>query len=331
MSFRGWWLLLLLALPAGRAFAAAALLVEEPFGTFGSYNPTGHAAVYLSQVCAETPVKLRRCTPDELGVVISRYHRVGGYDWVAIPVIPYLYAVDNMAQVPGWADLRTEATLRDAYRRQHLEQLVPDRPHGRTPPGDWIQLVGSLYDREIFAFAFDTAAWQDDALIEKFNRSPNRSHFNLFFENCADFSRSILDFYYPGSVHRSFTADLGMTTPKQLAKSLARYGSRREQMGMENFVLPQVSGSIPRSKHIDGVAEAMLRKKYLVPVAFFQPYVAAGIALTYFTGGRFDPSKGALTLHQADLVEFLSTGEPRSDRVSGVAPRVRFPALSNLR
>jgi hypothetical protein len=29
---------------------------------------------------------LRPCQPGELGVVISRYHRVGGYDWIAMPV-----------------------------------------------------------------------------------------------------------------------------------------------------------------------------------------------------------------------------------------------------
>ena len=34
---------------------------------------TGHAAVYLSGVCAETPLVLRRCGPGETGVVLSRY------------------------------------------------------------------------------------------------------------------------------------------------------------------------------------------------------------------------------------------------------------------
>ena len=93
------WLALLLA-GARVADAAAALFLEEPYGAFGRVNPTGHAAVYLSGVCAASPVLLRRCEPGETGVVISRYHRVGGYDWIAIPLIPYLYAVEGLEQVP---------------------------------------------------------------------------------------------------------------------------------------------------------------------------------------------------------------------------------------
>ena len=79
-------LFLLLLSGAGTARAEAALFLEEPFGAFGHMNPTGHAAVYLSRVCAESPTVLRACEPGETGVVISRYRRVGGYDWVAIPL-----------------------------------------------------------------------------------------------------------------------------------------------------------------------------------------------------------------------------------------------------
>ncbi len=28
--------------------------------------------------------------------MISRYFKIAGYDWIAIPLIPYLYAVDNV-------------------------------------------------------------------------------------------------------------------------------------------------------------------------------------------------------------------------------------------
>ena len=62
--------ILVLAICANRARADAALLMEEPYGEFGRYNPTGHAAIYLNHVCAESPVKLRVCRPDEHGVVI---------------------------------------------------------------------------------------------------------------------------------------------------------------------------------------------------------------------------------------------------------------------
>jgi hypothetical protein len=73
----------------------AALLLEQPYGFFGALNPTGHAALYLARVCADTPLKLRWCRSDESGVVLSRYGNIDHYDWVAIPTIPYFYSVEN--------------------------------------------------------------------------------------------------------------------------------------------------------------------------------------------------------------------------------------------
>ena len=78
-----------------RCHAQAALLMEEPYGFFGALNPTGHTRIYFERICAETPVKLRRCAPGEMGAVIARYQGIDGYDWVAIPLIPYLYSVEN--------------------------------------------------------------------------------------------------------------------------------------------------------------------------------------------------------------------------------------------
>ena len=57
---------------------AVALLMEEPYGDFGAMNPTGHAAVYLNHICAESPTELRMCHDGEYGVVISRYHKIDG-------------------------------------------------------------------------------------------------------------------------------------------------------------------------------------------------------------------------------------------------------------
>src|SRR5580658_6832834 len=81
--------------------AQAALLMEQPYGVFGTLNPTGHAAVYLERVCADSPVHVRLCSPGETGIVISRYKGLAGYDWIAIPLIPYLYSVENPADVPA--------------------------------------------------------------------------------------------------------------------------------------------------------------------------------------------------------------------------------------
>src|SRR5215469_3944284 len=138
--------IVLLGLAAGgaRALADAALLMEEPYGHFGSVNPTGHAAIYLDRICAETPIRLRMCGPGEDGVVISRYHRVGGYDWVAIPVVPYLYAVERAEDIPATATPALRTELRDDYRRKYLLDIAPNttaaEAAGEPPSGDWTQL-----------------------------------------------------------------------------------------------------------------------------------------------------------------------------------------------
>ena len=45
-----------------KAGASATLLIEEPYGKLGFFTATGHSAVYLSGVCAQTHLILRRCS-----------------------------------------------------------------------------------------------------------------------------------------------------------------------------------------------------------------------------------------------------------------------------
>ncbi len=282
---------------ASLAGASATLLLEEPYGKMGFFTATGHAAVYLSGVCADSPLVVRPCAPGETGIVLSRYDGVGGYDWVAIPLIPYLYAVDRPENVPLFADAKMVAFLRDRYRRQHLEDIAPDVNHGETPGGNWYELVGSSYDRAIYGFEIATTPQQDEALIRKLNASPNQSHFHLVSNNCADFAKDILNFYYPKALHRSIIADVGMTTPKQLAKMLTKFSARHPQIQFSRLVISQVPGSMPRSSTVRGVVDSFFRsKKYIVPSAVVSPVFAGCVAAVYVgTGaGHFDPGQNAL-------------------------------------
>jgi hypothetical protein len=306
------WAVIFVFAAFAHAHADAAFLLEEPYGTFGKYNPTGHAAVYLTQVCAASPTRLRRCEAGEPGVVISRYHKIAGYDWLAIPVLPYLYAVDTVQDIPRSADAQTVAALRDNYRRAHLLALAPDAANGGAPQGEWTQLVGSAYDRKIYGFQIETTAEQDAAFIEQFNERKNKSHFNLFYSNCADFAGSVLNIYAPHAVHRNFFADAGITTPKQVAKSFARYARKHPVVEFSSFQIPQVPGSIHRSKGVNGVAEALLKsKKYVVPLAILYPAVTGGIAVAYFVEGRFNPKRNAGVFDVSRVVQPLPAGAAR--------------------
>jgi hypothetical protein len=240
---------------------------------------------------------LRPCGEGEHGVVIGRYYRVVGYDWVAIPLIPYLYAVDRAEQVPEQAGSREVAALRDNYRRGHLEKLAPDENDGSAPPGDWTQLVGAAYDRTIYVFEIQTTEDQDAKFIQAFNSRPNKSHFNLLFHNCADFARQVIDFYYPKAIHRSFGADVGIMTPKQAARCMVRYSKRHSDLQFSSFVITQVPGTVPRSRAVRSVLESLIKsKRYVVPLAslaIVHPYVGGGLALAWVEDGHFNPRRVA--------------------------------------
>jgi hypothetical protein len=292
-----------------RAHASVAFLMEEPFGEFGAMNPTGHAAVYLNHICAASPTELRMCRSGELGVVISRYHKIDHLDWIAMPLLPYLYAVKDVDKVPVPVDRGQVAMLRDAYRRAHLEALAPDDKRGRTPQGEWMQLVGSSYDRTIHGFQVKSTLEQDERFIALFNDRRNVGHFNLLFHNCADFSRVVLDIYLPHAVHRNFISDVGLMTPKQVAKSLVKYGKSHPELEMSAFVIPQVPGSVGRSHSVDGVAESLVKsKKYLLPLVVLNPEFAGGVVVAYLVEGRMALPKDA-KMFEIDDVEM--TGGPR--------------------
>lgn len=277
--------------------------MEEPYGTFGAFNPTGHAAVYLNHVCAATPTELRLCRNGEYGVVISRYHKIRGYDWIAIPLIPYLYAVDSPGDVPMSVDKARVAELRDAYRRTHLMTLAPDTIEGGAPDGEWTQLIGSSYDRKIHGFEIDSTTGQDERFIALFNDRRNVGHFNLLFHNCADFSRVVLDTYLPHAIHRNFIADIGLMTPKQVARSLVKYGKEHPEVNMTAFIIPQVPGSVKRSHGVDGVTESLVRsKKYLLPLVVLSPEFTGGVIVAYLADGRMSLPKNATIFNIGDEV-----------------------------
>jgi hypothetical protein len=295
-----------------RAQAGATLFLEEPYSYDGTFAGTGHAAVYLSNVCSTSPVILHRCAAGESGVVLSRYDGIAGYDWIAIPLVPYLYAVDRPEAIPLFADANLVAFLRDQYRRDYLEALAPDRPDGGTPEGNWYEMVGASYDRVIYGFEIETSPEQDALLIENFNSQPNRERYNFVKRNCADFVREVINFYYPHAVHRSVIGDLGVTTPKQIAKMLANYSRHHPDLHSSDFLVPQVPGTIRRSKPVHGVLESvMAAKKYMVPLVVLHPYIGGGVLVEYFGHRRFDPARNALVLDSRDQLDAPMTHDQR--------------------
>ena len=267
--------------------AQAALLLEEPYGFFGAVNPTGHTAIYFARICAETPVKLRRCEPGELGAIISRYQGIAGYDWVAMPPIPYFYSVESLADVPARVDKSTVRRLRNRYHEEHLGALGEEVFQGNLVRGGWTQLVGVAFERRTYAFRFATTEEQDDAIIARLNSRPNRSHFNLVYNNCADWARQVLNVYFPRAFRRNFFPDAGMTTPKQITYKLTRYGRKHPEIHLTVFEIAQVPGYRHMSRSNKSVSASLMTTGYAVPIFLMNPYLAGGLFLDYVTRGRF--------------------------------------------
>lgn len=309
-----------LAISSAPGRAQAALLMEEPYGFFGSVNPTGHNAVYFQRICAETPVKLRRCRAGELGSVLARYQGISGYDWVVIPLIPYLYSVENASQVPAHVDRQTVHNLRSRYHEAHLLSLGENLRPGDIAHGGWTQLIGVSYERRIYAFRFETTEEQDDVFIARMNAGDNSSHFEFFYNNCADFSRRILNFYLPNTFHRSIFPDAGMTTPTQTAYNLERYTKKHPGTQLSIFVIPQIPGYRRHSHANQGVPASLISNGLAIPIALVNPYLAGAIVVDYIARGRHHIiPKHPPTLSPDNLFALTSPGRSDENPVSAGA------------
>jgi len=153
--------------------------------------------------------------------------------------------------------------------------------------GGWTQLVGVSYERRMYAFRFDTTEEQDDAFIEHMNKDKNRSHFELFYNNCADFSRKVMNQYFPRNFRRSFFPDAGMTTPKQITFKLVRYAKKHPELHLEVYEIPQVPGYRRMSRTNKSISESLVTTAYALPIAVLNPYVAGGLFADYVMHGRY--------------------------------------------
>jgi hypothetical protein len=276
-------LLFLLFLPGLKLYADATLFIEAPISFLGHVSSTGHAALLVDDLCSDDHIRFRWCLAGERGTVISRYKGIDGYDWLAMPPGPYLFAVDSSDDIPATTSIAEVNRLRSAYRANHPGSFKVD------PPEDgWIQLLGASYRRRIICVHLRTTSAQDARLMRWLNSQPDRTHFNFFFSNCADFSRQMLNVLFPRAIHRDLPFDFGMTTPKQLESSLHHYAKRHPELGYEVHELPQVPGSIPRSGRLYGVTESLVKSKpYLLPVAVLDPIGVGSMAALGIADHRY--------------------------------------------
>lgn len=279
------------------AFADIALLVHEAKGFSGEMTGAGHSAVYLSDVCADPPpFVLRKCrNGEQRGAVIATYPDFGSqseYKWFAMPLNVYLYGVEKESQIPLYANGEIRLLTRETTRQKYLSDIVPKSADGTLPAGRWVEIIGTALNRDLYAFTVKTTAEQDEAFIKKYSILEKGNDFNIFYKNCADFTKDIMNLYFPNSSRRDFINDLTMTTPKAITRSFTKYAQKRPELLLYVKKYAQLDGTIMRSFGNRNFTEtAFTSKKYVVTQALTKPTLFPLFAATYFLTGYFSIDK----------------------------------------
>lgn len=286
--------LLLVCLTASPAYGDVGVLLNESLDTsFARISGSGHSAIYFSRICADSPVKLRLCRPGEQGSVMSNYTTLGEdqpFEWNVVPLSIYLYGVEDPGNRPLFGSQKIKHVLEERYRANFLSAYCGSAACRTSTKAEWREMVGSTLERSMYAFVVATTVDQDRALIGEFNSLPNVNHFNGVTHNCADFSRRVINTYFPHAAKPDYLNDFGLITPKAIARSFARYAERHPEAHFRVLHFAQLPGTIKRSSECrNGTEQLYHSKKLLVPMLIFADHELPFVAASYLLTGRFNP------------------------------------------
>lgn len=288
--------LIVTLLASARARADVGVILNDSLDTsVARITGSGHSAVYLSRICPASPVKLRMCGPGEQGSVISNYTTLGEdqpFEWNIVPFNVYVYGVENPEDRPLFASSKIKGALEEAYRENVLADYCQSEGCRTSGKAEWREMVSAESERTFYILIASTTVEEDQKIIDEFNSLPNENHFNGMTRNCADFTKRIIDTYFPHAAHRDPINDFGMTSPKAVARSFARWAHRHpgEQYRMVHFA--QLPGTIKRSSECrSGTEQLYHSKKLLVPMAVFLPHELGIVTGSYLLTGRFNAQR----------------------------------------
>jgi len=291
-----------------RASADVGVVLDESLdSSVERITGSGHSAVYFSRICPDSPVKLRLCGPGEQGSVLSTYSTLGEdqpFEWNAVPLSVYLYGVDDPRDRPLFGSPRIKRVIEERYREKYLDAYCTTRSCQTSHSAEWRDMVGTSLSRGIYIFVAETTEEQDRKLVAEFNSLPNVNHFNGVTRNCADFTRHVINTYFPHATSPDYLNDFGMTSPKAIARSFTRYALRHPEMHFRALHYAQAPGTLKRSSEVrDGTEQLYHSKKLLVPMIIFAEHAVPVIAASYLLTGRFNPEREAEEYPTADITE----------------------------
>jgi hypothetical protein len=287
---------LLVCLLSSRSYADVGVILNETLNeSVARVTGSGHTAVYFSRICPDSPVKLRLCRPGENGSVMSNYINLGEderYEWNIAPFNIYVYGVDDPADCPVFGTEKIKAVLEERYRQQSLVAYCTVKGCLKSGKSEWREMVGANMIRSMYIFVVETTLQQDLDLIAKFNTLPNENHFNGVTRNCADFTKNVIDTYFPHSAHRDVINDFGITSPKAVARTFSHYAQNHPESNFRVLHFTQLPGTIKRSTEPRSGTEQLFRsKKFLIPMVIFADHELPVFAAAYLITGRFSPER----------------------------------------
>ncbi len=287
---------LLACLVSSRAYGDVGVILNETLNeSVARVTGSGHTAVYFSRICPDSPIKLRLCRPGENGSVMSNYINLGEderYEWNIAPFNLYVYGVDDPVDRPMFGTEKIKAVLEERYREQALASYCTVKDCLKGDKAEWREMVGANMIRSMYIFVVETTIQQDEDLIAKFNALPNENHFNGMTRNCADFTKNVIDTYFPHSAHRDVINDFGMTSPKAVARTFSHYAQNHPESNFRVLHFSQLPGTIKRSTEPRSGTEQLFRsKKLLIPMVIFADHELPVVAAAYLITGRFNPER----------------------------------------
>ena len=286
--------ILLACLAGSRAYGDVGIVLNESLDTsVARITSSGHTSVYFSRICPASPVKLRLCRPDEEGSVMSNYINLGEdqrYEWNLVPLNLYVYGVQDTRYRPVFGSPKIKKLLEERYREQALSEYCSGESCMTSDKAEWREMVGAGMSRSMYIFVAETTVEQDLDLIAQFNALPNENHFNGVTRNCADFTKDIINTYFPHSAHRDPLNDFGMTSPKAVARTFTQYALNHPESHFRVLHFSQLPGTIKRSSEArSGTEQLYHSKKLLIPMVIFAADAVPVAAAAYVLTGRFNP------------------------------------------
>ncbi|MGB7847014.1 MAG: hypothetical protein WBL63_15470 [Candidatus Acidiferrum sp.] len=317
-----------------RAYGDVGVVLNESLDeSMDRITGTGHSAIYFSRICAESPIKLRMCRPGELGSVMSIYINIGEdqpFEWNIVPLNVYLYGVEDSRNRPIFGSYKVKHVLEERYREKYLSEYCASSACRTSGKAEWREMVAATLIRGVHIFVVDTSVEQDRELVAEFDDSANKNHFNGATHNCADFTREVINTYFPHAVNRDYVNDFGMTSPKAVARSFTHYALRHPELNFRVMHFPQVPGAIKRSSEVRAGTEQLFHsKKLLIPMIIFADHALPVVAGSYVFTGRFNPQHEFEKHPAAELGPENLTSPPRPPAAALPGERMRIVGTSS--